>query len=459
MSLAQLRAVELAHLNKALLAEFGEWRARSESGQPLEKHHSQIRRITNRLEGFLAAISGAPGAPASFDSNERAMTYLLGAHRIWNFFRSKFTLRDSAWLQDDLMCADELAWQCYSPAHDRAAKAGAIKAEELKEPPLVFFSSDASPFAQARDTLFLPEKISERDVLDFGKAIFSLPIPIVGIPWLQVSHLPSAVIIGHEVGHAVEHDFKLEGQVEGAISRLVIPEERKSAWLAWREEIFADVYGILCTGPAYIIGLMRYLIAREDEVEKETRTAANWGTYPTRYLRVELNFELLHQLGLAEKMAGILENLESAALPPPEAWRETYSFHLMKSFMPDVPGIVEALRTCAFSAFGEKPLEEVITFTAEDLEKTASLALRVNKGVLLPSGTPMRRLYAAATLAYYADPLAYQEKDGARKVVTRILDSIPPGVRSSKVTPTPDQLSAADHQAGKEMVNLFQTVG
>ena len=82
-----------------------------------------------------------------------------------------------------------------------------LDAGKLKEPPLLFCSSNASPFIQRRNTPFLAEGVTADDMERFDAALAFLPIPIIGVPWSQANHLPAAVVIGHEVGHAVERDF------------------------------------------------------------------------------------------------------------------------------------------------------------------------------------------------------------------------------------------------------------
>ena len=117
MDLAQQRAVELRQQKLALQEELAAWRARTEKGKKLEKHYTQVLAITAKLDGLLARIPEPnPQAADPFVLYDRIHRLLLGAHRIWAYFRSKLALRDVDWLADDLKCADELAWECYRPA-------------------------------------------------------------------------------------------------------------------------------------------------------------------------------------------------------------------------------------------------------------------------------------------------------------------------------------------------------
>lgn len=446
MQLLKRRATELEDYRQALKREFADWRSRAQEGQPLEKHHTQVEHITNSLELFLDQ-SGAPASQGAtaFQENERIFRRILGAHRLWDYFRSKLALRDVQWLRDDLICADEFAWNCYQPAREQAKAAGLLAEKRFKEPPLVYFSGDASPLAQGRDMTFVPEGVTTRDIVDFGEAILKLPIPVIGIPWFQVDHLPAAVVIGHEVGHTVERDFGLEPVVETIFQNLAVDPKRVPAWLAWRQEIFADVYGILCTGPASVIALMDYLIDDPAVITKEQLTSPKWGDYPTRWLRMQLNFETLTQLGLD-------------AVDLNQSWLETYPFHLMESFEKDIPKVVAAILETSLPVFGNQLLREVIHFTTADVKQARNLAFTINNGGALNKGIPFRHFFAATTFAYQEDPVRYQQEDAHKAVIDRMVAAIPAGVRSAD-----GELDAAkraahaqmDEAIGRELLDLL----
>jgi hypothetical protein len=460
MNLANQRVSELEHQKQGLLREFEYWRESSKPGGPLEKHHTQIRRITARLEGLLGLIE-IKQPQGDFEANEDAFRRLLGAQRIWDFFRSKLGMRAVTWLRDDLMCADEFAWECYRPARDRAIRAGTISLEAVKEPPLIFFTGDASPFAQARDTLFAPQGIKERDILDLGEATLNLPIPIIGIPWSQLRHMPSAVVIGHEVGHAVEHDLQLEPVVQSLINNLRIPDNRKEAWLAWRHEIFADVYGVLCSGPAAVLALISYLVTEERSIQEEQVSSRNWGTYPSRYLRMNLNFELLRQLGLLETSREVLKNFGLAESSLDKAWNDTYIFHQMSHFDEDVPAILSALLNGPYPPLGSVGLTEIITFRPRDLEIVKERVSKVIFGKQEPAeGDRMRFLFTATTLAYHSDPGKYAASDHTWSLGPRFRKAISLGVRSGTGTRSEQEIRAleeADRGAGASLLNFFKT--
>ena len=76
-----------------------------------------------------------------------------------------------------------------------------------------------------------------------------LPVPVVGVPWFQLYHLPDALVIGHEVGHLVERDTGLTATIQELVERAVTEARMDpgcvAAWRGWAAEAFADVYGTL----------------------------------------------------------------------------------------------------------------------------------------------------------------------------------------------------------------------
>ncbi|MDT8306781.1 MAG: hypothetical protein RRC07_12665 [Anaerolineae bacterium] len=452
MELVELQRAELGDQLAALRGELETWRERAKPNQTFEKHHTQVERITRQLESYLDGL-GEPEEHGGLGFAElRALqSHLLLAHRIWAYFRSKLALRDVTWLRDPLRMADELAWECYRPARDKAEAAGMIAPGSMKEPPLVFFTSEASPFVQARATHFVPEGVTGDDFrrLDdfrrFDDALLLLPIPVLGIPWFQIDHLPAAVVIGHEAGHAVDRDYGVVESLASAYDALDFGDGRLAGWQAWRNEIFADVYGVLCTGPASIRALMAYLAAEPEAIRRERlpHPRTGWGAYPTKHLRMQLNFAALREIGLDEAAA----ELEAA-------WLAAYPSHLMKTYEEDIAKVVRLLLQTPLAVFGGKPLTAVISFTREDLARAKLLAGKIKRGSQLGQNERLRHLFAAATLAYYDAPGQYRQHAGRAGLLAQLIAAIPGGVRGRVAVVSDAAQQEADKAQGLALLQL-----
>jgi hypothetical protein len=459
MDLAHRKKIELQQKLASVQSEFESWRDKSKAYQPLEKHHSQIHRVTLQLEGLNTEIKSeldklGTGPEVLTKARELELA-ILESHRVWEFFRSKLSLRSIEWFNKYLIAADELAWECYSAAQNKLDPNYLAK-EKVKEPPLVFFNGGSSPFTMPRDYAFDAEAVPDEEIQTGGvlAVLRALPIPVIGIPWFQIQHLPEMLVVAHEVGHDVESDFELTADLEQALDKAMDAAKtdagHRSAWHAWLGEIFADVYGVLSCGPAFVQSLMDFLATDRDKITSEVRTAPRWELYPTDYLRVLINIEALDETAFATDRKRLKDQ-----------WAATYSEHAMTDYEKDIPAIVKAIIDGPYTAFGGAALKDVISFTVMDQYSTNSDANRLEAGAG-PEASTTRVLFAAATTVFARAP----EKYGELKLQQLILDHVnqirTAGVRGSETT-VGTQLGTLDEEdkaAGKTLFQMLKhTIG
>jgi hypothetical protein len=358
MNLIQRQDALLRLERKALLDNFETWGNITTNVGEWQKHFTQVRRIAALLRPLVAADeqAAAEDEAAALVRLERQARELRFAQRAWLYFRTKLELRESKERQPLLRCADEFAWSCYRPAWEAAQQAQTIAVNDLKEPPLIYFTADAAPFVQVRAGRYNPEGVRPADAAAFGD-LLALPIPIIGMPWSHLTQVALTVALAHEVGHAVDEDFGVGAAVDAAIGGLGdVLGERSAAWLAWRRELFADVYGALCVGPAHVIALSDYLLTTEDVVKAERVNLKELKEYPPRQLRILFNVKLLEAIGLAD--VGVWQ-----------AWDELYPVRGMQDFddyAADVDHVVKALLHTPIPKFGGKSAREVICMTKQE---------------------------------------------------------------------------------------------
>lgn len=451
MNLIQRQDALLRYERDGLLASFQTWRNITANDSAWQKHFTQVRRITDLLEPLAADAGNAPAEDdaAALMRQERQAKQLLFAQRTWDYFRSKLALRELKDHRPMLQCADEFAWSCYRPAWEAARQARMIDANDLKEPPLIYLTGSETPFVQVRQGRYSPEGIGAEDARSYG-SLLALPIPVIGLPWPQLKQTALIVTLAHEVGHAVDEDFGVGAAADAAIGDLGDTlGERGKAWLAWRRELFADAYGVLCAGPAHLIALSDYLLATEDVVRAERVDLKQPGKYPPRQLRMWFNHQLLAEIGLAD--VGVWQ-----------AWDELYPVRGMQDFddyAADAGAVVRALLRTPISKFGGKAVREVICMTAQEwaeVERRAAMLPAADDR--LPWSTArvrdaaetqslFRLTFAAATLASYraADPAAQAKK--LERMIQTAVGWVPYGKRGPQEDRTADAALFAEQQA------------
>jgi hypothetical protein len=435
--LANRKTIELKQKLANLVTEFDYWIERSNEGKRFEKHQSQIAAVTTILktlqEGAITRLAAATTTEEKLAVGRRAERMTLATHRIWEFFRSKFAQRKEARLACYLFAADEFAWECYKPVRDVAA--ANHPAGFRKEPPLVFFNGGLSPFSISRDRAFEGEPVPNELLSgpEFSRVLSALPIPVVGVPWHQVSHLPDALVIGHEVGHTIEDDFglteHLERQLQQALETGGVEAAHFEAWQSWRGEMFADVYGCLATGPAFVSSLMDFLVRDPNEVAEERPVGTNFGRYPTTQLRMLVNLEALSQIGFKEAAKVLDSN-----------WRGYYPSHQLAAFEPDVKKVVAALLNATYPQLANRSVMQIFRFSPDHQEeaKRAVRQIRIDRS-LENSTDDFRVLFAAARLAYAEAPADFVKDGHAEMILKRIGQLIKPGTRSFEAQLTDEQ--------------------
>jgi hypothetical protein len=440
VTFADRKAISLDQKLAAISAEFAHWKAVSAASQPLEKHHTQVRAITDHLSGLVAGTAGvladAKTQGTVLEEGRNVESLLLGIRRIWEFFRAKLGQRLDDDLREYLQLADELAWECYKPVLDSVPAA-------RREPPLVFLNGGLSPYALSRDQAFPAEAVPGEPLggSTYDDVLDRLPIPIIGVPWYQTAHLPDLPVVAHETGHAVEHDFQWKAQIVARIGSALkgTPGAAHSAaWKAWASEMFADAWGCRAVGPAYAAALRDFLVQGKKDVGDEV--SGDTHKYPTATLRILLCAELLK--------AEFPVDAERTRVD----WLATYGPCQMKGYEADVPHVARALTL-------DHPGFVAVAFVKDDWEAAESAGGEVKKGMAPASATTAARLVAAARRLYDDDPVGFAAGDWPTLLKAHIKEIVRPGTRAGEPTRTQEELedlTGRDLKGGADAFAAFR---
>ena len=432
------------------------WTERTAPDGELPLHHSQVRRLETCISAALAAtIEGTPlepGAASPYAGTVADLPTLrrcVGTtHLLWDFFRDKLAQRDTLAYCTHLGVADDLAWACYEPFLAAATEAKTIEPHELKEPPLVFFTTDRTPFAQARTKALHPPGLDAKDLEHVIDELHRLPVPVIGMPWAVANCLADVVLVGHEAGHVVAEDLGLAKAAKDVLAGVKLDGDdeqgtRRGVWTAWCDELFADVVGVLATGTAFVSGLAGELAGDPAEVEQVPIDPARPGRYPTPTLRMAVCNDVLGRLDVT----------------PPGAWANAYPAIAGDSaaFAGDVPRVVAELFDNAWEPIGGKRLVDVIPWSAEWETKAATVAGEILAKLPPSVGFDVRIWVAAAMLAALDDPQRFEANGLDDKVASYIIERRSDAVRSADPLRT-SLLADPGVMTGAERVDALRTV-
>ena len=448
--LAERKVRELRAKLAGIGEEFDHWLGDAETGRPLRKHQSQIERLTTQLRGLAEEVDTRIGALATDDDevlteSRTVQTRMLEVHQLWDYFRAKLSLRYVTWFRNYLAAADEFAWACYDPAEKAAGERATPRTA-----PLVFLSGDFSPFTYAKGSAFEAEPVPDVEASEaFLAYVAKLPIPVVGVPWYQVAHLPDAVLIAHEVGHDVERAFDLTGTIEAQLAAAldgIEDAETHFAWGTWLGEVWADVYGVLVAGPAFASALRDLLVTDPTQVTLDARVPSPFAEHPPAWLRLRVMTLVLEKSGFAQESEQEWK-----------AWSDAFPTAKIDPKLAQAEAVVDALLTGAFPAFCGKRIGEVANFSLEQ-QGTAVAVKSAVLGGIAPYASDIRCLVAGARLAFDENPAAYGMKDQYGKtpqdrILARSIAIIgdDPRIRDEERDVPPEDDRAAGHALFAEL--------
>lgn len=467
-----LKQWELQKKYESIKAELDTWQTLTAENQPLQKHHRQVRRLSQALVGMADVVNDevqklqtSSDLPSFLLRLRRAESLILEVHRTWHYFRQKLAARQGPPFGQLLEALDEFVWFCYQPAF--------VPMKKVPEPPLTFFSSDLSPMASSRRASLPLEQTTELGSEQYSQyaqsekftaiRLYSLVIPVISMPWFQTTFLPEALLLAHETAHLLESDLDLTANIERNLRAVGIEGTRLEAyWLPWSSEVFADLYAVLHLGPAFV-GALSLLLAQSKNAVLHTMDSNN--RYPPHHLRMLIAFFALKRIAVG-RFANDANRLQ-------KSWNEAYGEpvpdqldryqildYVLSSCEQDIEKVVAALLEGAFDALNGKSFQDIegIPWTGEKQDG----ALIVRKSLLQEDtklqGTEPRILLAGAQFAFQERPQRLVYAGASRQktqsdLVERILQSRAPGVRTipKSLRELNQQSDDADRAKGRKL--------
>ncbi len=220
------------------------------------------------------------------------------------------------------------------------------------------------------------------------------PFPLVKLPQHRLINPWTLGAIPHEVAHNLQNDLGLWTIMPGHIRKTmrgVVPDSAAQVWARWHKEGYADLCGVLLTGPAYVESLI-------DIVGKSPQRATSYsptGVHPTPIVRVPMNCELLRRMGFAAEAEQFSRTW--AQLYPDQPHHDLPDA-FKKTLKRGIAAMVEAICYSKMPHYGGKSLAGTTSFSPQDQALVAEAAGRLiegtNTGIL-----PERFLIAASRQA------------------------------------------------------------
>lgn len=399
---------------KTLPDELDYWRGLSAENEPYEKHHSQINALAEQMLALIGKVEKDWGKSADFTAVQKAQRNCAAVHTIWNYFREKLLMRSDERLGAYLRAADAYVWSCYEPVLIDRRKGN--EHEPFREPPLVTFDTEQSPWALSRLGRYKPhgDPTGATATTLFDDTLSGMPIAILGIPWYTTELLPNLAALAHETGHVVESDFSLVKTVESALAKATAKSALCEGWsVHWRKEVFADLFACYTAGPSFVWVLADNIPdSPETTAIKKRPSGIKWGEYPPATLRMLLNLHALRELGAADDATAI-----------ETYWKGTYAQHAMTAHEDDVTLVVKA-----FYAAVSLPKSLDYAELTDDRRRVYNEIVKWDRDLELTDRYDPRALVGVASAVDRTPAPATEKERVWQRLQTHIVSSRPPGV-------------------------------
>jgi hypothetical protein len=374
-----------------------------------EKHHSQVTALALQMRDLNEKVKKTWNKASDFVAIQKAQRDCAAVQTVWNYFREKLLMRLDQQIGDYLRAADAYVWACYEPVLKDRRKAN--PEQPFREPPLVAFNTEQSPWARSRGSSGTATSDSTSSLFD--QVMAAMPIAVLGLPWSTAELLPKFAALAHETGHVIETDFGLSDILRNALSDATKSSTLSVGWSHhWRKEVFADLFACYVAGPSFVWTLTDSIPDSPAMVKIKRRPSTasgsgQWGKYPPATLRILMNLCALRTLGHAD-----------AATAIEKYWKDDYPEHAMADFEDDVKVVVSAVYDAA-------KLPEALNYTKLDKEYRKVYRIAVNQSSDLELGElyDPRTLIAIASAESRAHPDDVDERALWGRLLKHIVSS------------------------------------
>jgi hypothetical protein len=311
----------------------------------------------------------------------------------WQLFRTCLEQRVLPQVEPTMPLLDAIAFDAYFPVLDEARRAGLTEHAYLKEPALTYLDIglDVSPW--------------RRHVQAQARQGAPLPIPFIRVRQEDLDNVWNLPAICHEVGHDVYLSLNLEEETRQKIyltlKSLGVSDQRAQLWITWHADLFADLFGALSIGPAYVDAGMERFAAPPDQMLR----IDPHDPHPTPYLRPFLGTFLIREMGFVDEAVHLEEEWVSVYGSSPD----------FQMFFQEIPYVVHTLVHGEYQSLKGRSLSSFVRVYTQEEDRVIT---RAKAALLREHPTECRPLLAVGAARY-----AYRERPERRVSIVNALRS------------------------------------
>jgi hypothetical protein len=184
--------------------------------------------------------------------NDVEVRMLIPNEDTLGFVFKSFVQHTSHEFHQKLASIDAIIRDLYLPTVKLAHSRGVVSKELLSQTPIAYFTDGPEAIYGWRQ--------HAQHALNFGRR---LPLSMLGVPRKMVCQPWNLVALAHEVGLCVYSHLDLAWEIANKLQtesvHTGVSPQTATLWARWHETIFADLFGVLKLGPAYVSGMIELL--------------------------------------------------------------------------------------------------------------------------------------------------------------------------------------------------------
>lgn len=188
-----------------------------------------------------------------------------------------------------LACIDAVIRDLYLPTVKLAHERGLVPKDVLAQTPLAYLTD-------APDAMYTWRQHAQ-NARHVGRR---LPISMMAVPRKYLCQPWNFVAMAHEVGLCLYADLELGWELANKLQTesqsAGVSSQTAGTWSQWHEVIFADIFGVLKLGPAYVSGMIELLGVDANSAVQITPNSP----VPPAYIRWHVMLQTLQLVNLGE---------------------------------------------------------------------------------------------------------------------------------------------------------------
>lgn len=259
-----------------------------------------LEQINEQLDRARTVLEQGRNGEALTILNDVEMRMIVPNEETLGYFFRTLGQHTSHELHQKLATIDTIIRDLYLPSIKLGQQRGLVSKESLSRSPLAYVTDVPEMANSWRQHAGHAQNVGR-----------CLPVSLIAVPRQFMAQPWNLVAIAHEVGLCVYGDMDLAWEIASKLqtesTNCGVSTGNAPIWSRWHATLFADVFGVMKLGPAYVSGMIELLGCDVTSA----LTVQTGSPVPPAYLRWHVMLQTLQLLNIVEPARELLNQVHS----------------------------------------------------------------------------------------------------------------------------------------------------